>query len=300
MVEIASLLKHTDDSIVATTKQNSILTAQMTDLQATTKAAASAARNDINDLRAHMIPDLHNATSTFMPEVKGLHGRLTSLDRILASQTQTLVDCIPRTCDDKILLTTRTTAPDNTSPPLALATPPAMPPTPTPPTKPTDTVPQMTHRSNQLWYQNLANQCFDDPAGLPPDDCFREDCTPLAGLDMATQHDPTSTAYESFCPPGVTTTTKDGGLPSHMMGGRITSPRLMDKEWQACLHPLSRHDIAALASTAYHGGHHGVLDLSLSFIHDCGYTTFTTKHTNDALLCYGTIQLLHRKVCQAW
>jgi hypothetical protein len=84
------------------------------------------------------------------------------------------------------------------------------------------------------------------------------------------------------------------------MGGRITSPRSMDKEQQPHLHHLSRHDIAALASTAYHGGCHEVLDLSLSFTYACGYTSFFTEHADDVLLCYGTIQLLHRKVCQAW
>jgi hypothetical protein len=147
----------------------------------------------------------------------------------------------------------------------------------------------MTHRSDQLWYQNSANQCIDNNAGLPRNDCFCKDCTPLAGLNTATQHDHTPTAYGSFCPPGVTT--NDGGLPSHIVGGRITSPHSMDKERQACLHHLSHHDIAALASgTTYHGGRHGVPDLSLSFIHACGYTTFSTEHVNDVLLCYGTIQ----------
>jgi hypothetical protein len=135
MVKINSLLKRMDDLIVAMTKQNSILTVQMTGLRTTTKLAASAARNDINDRRACMILILSNVTSTLMSEVKGLHGHLTSLDGILASQSQILVDSTHRTCNDKIPGTTRTAAPDNKFPP-------------TPPTKPTDMVPQMTHKSD--------------------------------------------------------------------------------------------------------------------------------------------------------
>jgi hypothetical protein len=172
MVNIESLLKHTDDLIVAATKQNSILAAQMTGLRTTTKTVASAARNNINDHRARMIPDLRDVTSTLMSEVKGLLRRLTSLDGILTSQTQTLVDSTSRTHDDKIPDTTCTVALANTSPPLALATPPAMPPTPTPAAKPTDTVPGTTHRSDQLCYQNPANQQFDEPAGPPRNDRF--------------------------------------------------------------------------------------------------------------------------------
>jgi hypothetical protein len=294
MVDIESHLKCTVDLIAATTKQNSTLTAQMTGLWATTEALASAARNNINDLRAPMIPDLCNATSTLMSEVKGLHGRLMSSDGILASQTQTLVDSMPRTCDNKIPNTTCTATPDNTFPPLAPAAPPAMPPMPTSTTRLMDMVPRMTHRSDQSWYQNSANQHFYNPAGLPCNDHFCKDCTPLAGLSTAAQNNPTSMAYGSFCPPRVTT--KDGGLPSHMMGGGITSPHLTDKERQAHLHHLSCHDIAALASTAYHSGRHGILDPFLSFIHACGYTTFSTEHADDVFLCYNTIQLLHRKV----
>jgi hypothetical protein len=108
MVDIKSLLKCTDNLIIVTTKQNSIMTMQMTCLRATTKAVASAARNEINDLRARMILDLRDRMSTLMSEVKGLHGGLTSLDGIHASQTLTLVDSTPRTCHDRIPDTTHT------------------------------------------------------------------------------------------------------------------------------------------------------------------------------------------------
>ncbi len=84
------------------------------------------------------------------------------------------------------------------------------------------------------------------------------------------------------------------------MGGRITSPRAADKERQARLRRISQHDVAGLATSAYHGGQHGVPTLTLSFIHACGYQTFSPEVEDDVLPCYGTIQLLHKKVKTAW
>ncbi len=181
----------------------------MTGLRATTMAAASAAHNNINHLRARMIPDLRKALSTLMSKVKGLHGHLMSPDRILASKTQTLVDSTPRTHNNDIPDTACSVAPANTSPPLSPATPPVMPPTPAPNAKPADMVPQTTHRSDHLECHNSPNQCFDNPAGPYRDDRFCEGVTPLAGLNTAAQYESSSVMYGSFCPLGVTT--EDGG-----------------------------------------------------------------------------------------
>ncbi len=84
------------------------------------------------------------------------------------------------------------------------------------------------------------------------------------------------------------------------MGGRISTPRSTDKERQARLMGVSRHDVATLACPAYHGGRNGVTDLTIQFIHACGYQSFASKSTDDILPCYGHIQLLHKKVRQAW
>ena len=85
------------------------------------------------------------------------------------------------------------------------------------------------------------------------------------------------------------------------LGGRITTPRSTDKERQARLLNISRHDIANLACSDYHGGPAGVKELTLQFIHACGYQSFaTTECADDILPCYGQIQLLHKKVRQAW
>ena len=85
-----------------------------------------------------------------------------------------------------------------------------------------------------------------------------------------------------------------------LLGGRITSPRASDKERQARKLHISRHDIAGLATPAYHGNQFGVPELSLSFIHACGYRSFSPEIEDDVLPCYGAIQLLHRKIKMAW
>jgi hypothetical protein len=84
------------------------------------------------------------------------------------------------------------------------------------------------------------------------------------------------------------------------LGGRITTPRSADKDCIACLKNISRHNIAGLACVCYHGGKKGVQELSLSYIHECGYQSFSLATTDDVLPCYGSIQLLHKKVKQSW
>jgi hypothetical protein len=64
---------------------------------------------------------------------------------------------------------------------------------------------------------------------------------------------------------------------------------------------ISRHDVANLACSAYHGGPNGVKELTIQFIHACGYQSFAaTESADDILPCYGHIQLIHKKVRQAW
>jgi hypothetical protein len=85
-----------------------------------------------------------------------------------------------------------------------------------------------------------------------------------------------------------------------LMGGQITSPRSTDKERQARLLKLSHHNVAGLACNEYHGGPTGINELTLKFIHACGYQTFPTEDADNVLPCYSHIQLLHKKVRQAW
>jgi hypothetical protein len=74
----------------------------------------------------------------------------------------------------------------------------------------------------------------------------------------------------------------------------------MDKERQARLRHISQHDVAGLATVEYHGGRHGVPSLTLTFIHKCGYQSFSPEVEDNVLPCYGAIQLLHKKVKTAW
>ena len=78
-------------------------------------------------------------------------------------------------------------------------------------------------------------------------------------------------------------------------------PRPSNKERLACSCGVGLFDIAGLAATDYHRGMNGVLDLTVAFIHKCGYQSFSsTVSLEDTLVCFGEIQQIHRKVLQSW
>ena len=81
---------------------------------------------------------------------------------------------------------------------------------------------------------------------------------------------------------------------------KIISPRVGDQEQYARDRQISRFDITGLATTAYHGSLDGVDDLTIPFLHECGYNSFAPKAPEDVLLCYRDIQLVHRKVLAGW
>jgi hypothetical protein len=86
-----------------------------------------------------------------------------------------------------------------------------------------------------------------------------------------------------------------------IVGGAIKSPRPSDKEWLARARWVGLFDIAGLATTEYHGGQHGVPELTVPFIHNCRYQSFSnTVSPEDALICFGEIKQIHRKVLQSW
>jgi hypothetical protein len=126
------------------------------------------------------------------------------------------------------------------------------------------------------WYLHLNNTRFDNPAFS------------WTGFNSSEHPNP------------IYTTTLDDSDEVSFWGGGITSPRSTDKERQAWKMKISRHDVANLACFEYHGSPQGVKDLTIPFIHACGYQSFATDSADDILPCYGHIQLLHKKVCQAW
>jgi hypothetical protein len=93
----------------------------------------------------------------------------------------------------------------------------------------------------------------------------------------------------------------DNGSDQWNMAGPIKSPRPSNKERLAQSCGVGLFDIANLATTEYHGGHHGVSDLTVIFIHNCGYQSFSnTVSPEDILICYREIQRIHWKILQSW
>jgi hypothetical protein len=91
--------------------QNKRLTAQMTSLCTTTETSATSACQDINDLQACRIPNLRDASTSLLMEVNSLHGRLASLDTILAGQAMDATFLIPAPTGDGIPLVPVATPP---------------------------------------------------------------------------------------------------------------------------------------------------------------------------------------------
>jgi hypothetical protein len=86
-----------------------------------------------------------------------------------------------------------------------------------------------------------------------------------------------------------------------IVGGPIKSPQPSDKERLTRARGVGLFDIAGLATTEYHGGQHSVPELTVPFIHNCGYQSFSnTVSPEDVLICFGEIEQIHRKVLQSW
>ena len=83
-------------------------------------------------------------------------------------------------------------------------------------------------------------------------------------------------------------------------GSPIVSSRASDRERLARDLRTSRFDMATLAHAKYHGGTAGKPELTLDFIHECGYDSITVEAPKDILICYNDIILVHRKVVAGW
>ncbi len=93
----------------------------------------------------------------------------------------------------------------------------------------------------------------------------------------------------------------NNGSDQRNMGEPIKSPPPSNKECLAQSCGIGLFDIASLATTEYHGGHHGVSDLTITFIHNCGSQSFSnTVSLEDILICYRDIQQIHQKILQSW
>jgi hypothetical protein len=201
---IMMVIKCTDASIAATVKQNKHLTAQMAGLCTTAETAATSACQDINNLRACLIPDLCDASTSLLKEMTSLHGQLTSLDAILAGQATDATSLVaaPRANDvSPTSVATPPGAPTGTPTGVPISVPPGAPTgaptgtltdaTPNVPTNddsPTGPLPDTSDPANPhyhptqsfdlSWYHNTHNRQNDNAAG--------EHCHPMnvnAGCD---------------------------------------------------------------------------------------------------------------------
>ncbi len=138
------------------------------------------------------------------------------------------------------------------------------------------------HNPNELVFTPVHQLRRDPLAGD-----LREQPTPVTP-----QEGPTTPAHCNNC---------DVDAKDTIVGGPIKSPRPSNKERLARARGVGLFDIAGLATTEYHGGQHGVPELTVLFIHNCGYQSFSnTVSPEDVLICFGEIEQIHRKVLQSW
>ncbi len=277
--EIEEMVKRTDatihsanDAIAETARQNERLTAQLTGVRANAKTAATTARSDIMDLLACLIPELREALASLLNEVPSPQAILSMLNSKNTIGINPPGPPVPSTGNTVPIPSTGDTV-DNKmhdTPPPPRASGVSIPPT------------DASQCFYSSWYHNARHPRFDNPA------------------TTGTTFDATNRASGIQHPDRLHVDTPTYAHKPPFMEGQITSPRSTDKERQARLLKLSCHDVDGLACNEYHGGPTGVNELTLKFIHACGYQTFPTEDADDVLPCYSHIQLLHKKVRQAW
>jgi hypothetical protein len=91
--------------------------------------------------------------------------------------------------------------------------------------------------------------------------------------------------------------TNDGEVSYASMGALIKSPSNVKQCRQAWQQGISRYNMAALADKDYHGGVWGFDPLTIKIIKNCGYTAI---NSDDIILCYRDIMLLHHKTLKGW
>ncbi len=130
------------------------MTAQLTRVWANAKTAATTARSDITDLRAHLIPELCKASASLLNEVTSLQATLSTLNSNHTIGINPPGPLIPLTGDTVPIPLTGDTVDIKThdTPPTPRASGVSIP--------PTDASP----RFNSSWYHNPRHPRFDDPA----------------------------------------------------------------------------------------------------------------------------------------
>jgi hypothetical protein len=91
--------------------------------------------------------------------------------------------------------------------------------------------------------------------------------------------------------------TNDDEVSYALMGGGIKSPSNVERCKQARQQGMSHYDAAALADKDYHGSVWGFDPLTIEIIKNCGYMAI---NSDDIILCYRDIMLLHCKTLEGW
>jgi hypothetical protein len=265
MTDLAAFIAEVKSNATVQTQR---VSAQLDGLRATMDKHNKTITSDIVDIRSRIVLELRDQSNTIAATVKSLEDRLVTSD---ATTLQSVANIEER------LITFRAE--------LDVYTKPGVPTSPIP-----------TH---------IRPTTIDDTIGaddVPPVNPRFPNVDPTTFRATPTWYVPDAaapTTNPDVRPHSINTTTSEDDA-ALLMGGRITSPRATNKERQARRLHISRHDVAGLATPAYHSGRLGTQELTLSFIHACGYRSFSPEVEDDVLPCYGAIQLLHKKIRMAW
>ena len=274
MLELAALIAEVKSD---STTQTQRVSAQLDGLRAKVESHNNTTKTDIVDLRGRIVPELRGQHDAIVATVKRLENRLDSTD---TTTSQTINDL------DNRLTAFRAEFDEYTNNPTVASTP------------------RRTNVPDTVTIDDPTGipVSFGEPTGVPslPRSPLFPNVDPTTLRTASSWHAPPATTDSAYVRPHPIDTSPAEDDTVLIMGGRITSPRATDKERQARKLNISRHDIAGLATTAYHGGRQGVPILSLNFIHACGYQSFSPEIEDDVLPCYGAIQLLHKKITMAW
>ena len=253
--------------------------ARLQSLHTNTEMATSALTTDVNDLRARIIPDLHRDLQTEIQASTNtmIQGIDTTIQQALAQLPEVLQGSSsrPPPADTTEVPVVDIHAAASTDGPLTdgdRATDPTLHATMTRGGDNVDTADATAHgvcchhlRSPFRGTQDM--RCRDTVPHITPGGDGDLACRSRYDGDPSRSH-----SYESHPPPLNTTTNQNTN------GSRALK--------------TSHYDMATLAHSQYYGGPNGATELTIEFIHECGYDSISVEAPEDILICYNDIILV--------
>jgi hypothetical protein len=310
-----------NESVTSVDAKLRAVDAKLVGFRATSETTTSTLRLDVNDLRARIIPDLRrdllteiqaSARATAQVIDSTVHEALARLpvESTLRSSAATADAAVPADSAGTAHATTAKTGvpladdmPDSAgtahATPAKTGVPLADDMRTTDPGTNSASVSASDGSDNRGYgisdTQRVGFHQFRSPPRWTSDVPYKDDTRHVTpGDDRASRlHHDVRSRSDVFRPPPLDTE----DIPK---GGPIRSPRASDRERLARSLKTSRFDLAALAHSDYHGGSDGVSALTIGFIHECGYDSISVEASEDVLLCYNDIILVHRKVVAGW